>query len=134
MLPPGDLRNFMVALAEDENLFSCLFCHRFRAEGDLAGHNFGNLFVAALTEMTGDFAQAIQLASDVLNIRGHILPATSVNTILTARMADGSVVRGETRISASKRIVELMLEPDSAPALPETLQAIAGADLITLGP
>jgi uncharacterized cofD-like protein len=135
MLPPGDLRSCMVALAGDEDLFSRLFRHRFRAEGELAGHSFGNLFIAALAEMTGNFAQAVKLASEVLTIQGRILPATSANAILVARMEDGSLVRGETRISASlQRIVEVMLEPAGAPALTETLQAIAGADLITLGP
>ena len=135
MLPPGDLRSCMVALAEDEHLFSQLFRHRFRAEGELGGHSFGNLFIAALTEMTGDFAHAIKLASEVLAIRDHILPATSANAALVARMEDGSFVSGETRISASRqRIVEVMLEPVVVPALPETLQAIASADLVTLGP
>jgi uncharacterized cofD-like protein len=135
MLSPGDLRSCMVALAEDEDLFSQLFRHRFRAEGELGGHSFGNLFIAALTEMTGDFAHAIKLASEVLAIRGRILPATSANAALVARMEDGSFVSGETRISASRqRIVEVMLEPAVVPALPETLQAIASADLVTLGP
>jgi uncharacterized cofD-like protein len=109
--------------------------HRFRSEGELGGHSFGNLFIAALAEMTGDFAQAIKLASEVLAIRGRILPATSANAILVARMEDGSFVRGESKISTSRqRIVEVMLEPAGAPAMTETLQAIAGADLITLGP
>jgi len=135
MLPPGDLRNCMVALAEDEHLFSRLFCHRFRAEGELAGHSFGNLFIAALAEMTGDFAQAVKLAGEVLAIRGHILPATSANVTLVARMEDGSFVRGETRISASpQRILGLALEPSNPPAMAETIHAIASADLITIGP
>ncbi len=135
MLPPGDLRNCMVALAEDEQLFSRLFRHRFHAEGELGGHSFGNLFIAALAEMTGDFTHAVKLASEVLAIRGRILPATASNAVLVARMEDGSLVRGETRISASRqRITEVMLEPAGAPALPETLQAIADADLVTLGP
>lgn len=135
MLPPGDLRNCMVALSEDEHLISRLFQHRFQAGGDLAGHNFGNLFVAALTEMTGDFAHAIRLSAEVLATRGHIYPATSANVTLAAKMADGSLIRGETNISASRgRIVELMLEPFDAPPLPETIEAIERADLITLGP
>ena len=135
LLPPGDLRNCLVALAGDEQVFSRLFCHRFRAGGELGGHSFGNLFIAALTEMTGDFAQAIKLAGEVLAIRGHILPATTVHASLIATMEDGSLVRGETRISASRqRIVGGKLEPAVAPASAETLQAIAAADLITLGP
>ncbi len=135
MLPPGDLRNCMVALSEDERLISRLFRHRFRNGGDLEGHNFGNLFIAALTEMTGDFAQAIRLAAEILASRGHIFPATAANVTLAAHMEDGSVVRGETSITASRqRIVELTLEPADPPPPPETLDAIASADLITVGP
>ncbi|MGA7522973.1 MAG: gluconeogenesis factor YvcK family protein [Acidobacteriaceae bacterium] len=135
MLPPGDLRNCMVALSEDERLISQLFRHRFRNGGDLEGHNFGNLFIAALTEMTGDFAQAIRLAAEILASRGHIFPATAANVTLAAHMEDGSIVRGETNITASRqRIVELTLEPADPPPPPETLDAIAAADLITVGP
>ena len=135
MLPPGDLRNCMVALSEDERLISRLFRHRFRNGGDLEGHNFGNLFIAALTEMTGDFAQAIRLAAEILASRGHIFPATSDNVTLAAHMEDGSIVRGETNITASRqRIVELTLEPANPAPPPETLDAIASADLITVGP
>ena len=134
MLPPGDVRNCMVALSEDELLLSRLFRHRFD-QGDLQGHSFGNLFVAALTEITGDFAQAVQMASQILATRGRIYPATNSNVTLTAEMDDGSIVRGETNITNSQqRIVELLLEPPSAEPLPETLEAIAQADLITLGP
>jgi uncharacterized cofD-like protein len=135
MLPPGDLRNCMVALSEDEGLIARLFRHRFRNGGDLGGHNFGNLFIAALTEMTGDFAQAIKLAAEILATRGHILPVTSANVTLAAHMEDGSIVRGETSITASRqRIVELTLDPSDAPPTTETLEAIAAADLITMGP
>ncbi|HKR26079.1 MAG TPA: gluconeogenesis factor YvcK family protein, partial [Acidobacteriaceae bacterium] len=135
MLPPGDLRNCMVALSEDEGLISQLFRHRFSRGEDLAGHNFGNLFIAALTEMTGDFGQAIKLAAEILATRGHIYPATQSNVSLAARMEDGSTVLGETKITGSRhRIIELMLEPPDPPPPPETLEAIAAADLITLGP
>ncbi len=135
MLPPGDLRNCMVALSEEEDLLTKLFAHRFRAGFGLKGHSFGNLFVAALTEITGDFAQAVQLASKILATRGRIYPATTANTTLVAKMDDGSVVRGETKITASKRgIVELMLDPPHPASLPETLEAIERADLITVGP
>jgi uncharacterized cofD-like protein len=135
MLPPGDLRNCMVALSEDEHLISQLFRHRFRTGKELEGHSFGNLFVAALAEMTGDFGQAIKLAAEVLATRGHIYPATFSDVTLTARMADGSIVRGETNITASHdSIAELMLDPQVAEPLPETLDAIAKADLITIGP
>ena len=136
MLPPGDLRNCMVALSEEEDLLTKLFGHRFRGGDSLKGHNVGNLFVAALTEITGgDFAQAVQLASKILATRGRIYPATTANTTLVARMDDGSLVRGETNITASRqRIVELMLDPPYPPPVPETLEAIERASLITVGP
>jgi uncharacterized cofD-like protein len=135
MLPPGDLRNCMVALSEDEHLISRLFRHRFTAGDGLEGHNFGNLFVAAMLEITGDFAQAIKLSSQVLATRGHIYPVTQANVTLAAQMEDGSLVKGETNITASRlRIERLMLEPADADPLPETLEAIEQADLITVGP
>lgn len=134
MLPPGDIRNCMVALSEDEHLLSRLFQFRFD-QGELEGHSFGNLFVAALSHITGDFAQAVQMSSQILATRGKIFPATNADVTLAALMEDGSLVRGETNITASKlSIVELMLEPETADPLPETLEAIANADLITLGP
>jgi uncharacterized cofD-like protein len=134
MLPPGDIRNCMVALSEDEHLLSKLFQFRFE-HGDLEGHSFGNLFLAALSHITADFAQAVQMSSQILAARGKIFPSTNTNVRLAAQMEDGSVVRGETNITASKRsIVELRLEPAMADPLPETLEAIANADLITLGP
>lgn len=135
MLPPGDLRNCMVALSEEEDVLAQLFAHRFRSGDALEGHNFGNLFVAALTEITGDFAHAIQLASKILSTRGHIYPVTTANATLVARMDDGSLVRGETNITASRqRIAELLLDPPDAAAVPATLEAIERADLITVGP
>ncbi len=134
ILPPGDVRNCMVALSEDEFLLSRLFRHRF-ATGELEGHNFGNLFLAALTAVTGDFAAAVQTSSQILATRGRIFPATTADCTLAAEMEDGTTVLGETRISASKStIAELRLEPSIAHPLPETLEAIAHADVITLGP
>lgn len=135
MLPPGDLRNCMVALSEEGDLLAKLFAHRFRGGDTLEGHSFGNLFVAALTEITGDFAHAVQLSSKILATRGSIYPVTTANASLVARMDDGSLVRGETDINASqRRIEELMIDPPDAAALPETLAAIKQADLITVGP
>src|SRR5690242_7241427 len=126
MLPPGDVRNCLVALSEDENLISKLFQHRFSSSGDLEGHNFGNLFLAALTAMTGDFAVAVKQASEILAARGHIVPATSANVQLEAIMDDHSHVLGETRINASqRRIVELRMVPANPEPLPQTLDAIA---------
>jgi uncharacterized cofD-like protein len=135
MLPPGDVRNCLVALSEDENLLSKLFQYRFSSSGDLEGHNFGNLFLAALTAMTGDFAVAVKQASEILATRGHILPATSANVQLEAIMDDGSHVLGETNINASsRRIVELQIVPPNPEPLPQALAAIASADVITMGP
>jgi uncharacterized cofD-like protein len=133
--PPGDVRNCMVALSEDEHLLSRLFQFRFQ-QGELQGHSFGNLFLAAVSHITGgDFAKAVQMSSQILATRGRIYPATNTNVTLAARMDDGSVVCGETNITASKqRIVELMMDPADALPLPETLEAIQAADLITLGP
>jgi uncharacterized cofD-like protein len=124
----------MVALSEDEHLLAKLFQYRFQ-QGDLEGHSFGNLFVAALSNITGDFAQAVQMSSQILATRGRIFPATNADVTLSARMDDGSIVRGETSITASPhRILELTLEPNTAEPLPGALDAIANADLITLGP
>ena len=134
MLPPGDIRNCMVALSEDEFLLARLFQYRFH-HGDLEGHSFGNLFLAALSGITGDFAQAVQMSSQILAARGRIYPATNSNVTLTARMDDGSLVHGETSITASRHhILELKLVPADAKPLPAALDAIANADLITLGP
>jgi uncharacterized cofD-like protein len=135
ILPPGDIRNCIVALSEDEALLSRLFQYRFASGGGLEGHNFGNLFVAALTAVTGDFAQAVKLSSEVLATRGHIYPATTANVVLEALMADGSRVQGETRITASTgRIVDLRIVPANPQPLPQALEAIAQANLITIGP
>jgi uncharacterized cofD-like protein len=135
MLPPGDVRNCLVAVSEDENLLSKLFQYRFSKAGDLEGHNFGNLFLAALTALTGDFAVAVKQAAEILATRGHIHPATSANVQLEAIMDDGSHVLGETNINASqRRIVELQMVPPNPEPLPQTLAAIAAADLITMGP
>lgn len=134
ILPPGDIRNCMVALSEDSHLLSKLFQYRFE-QGDLQGHSFGNLFVAAMSAITGDFAQAVHMSSQILATRGRIYPATNAHATLVARMDDGSTVHGETNITASKRnIIELMLDPPGCEPLPETLKAIASADVITVGP
>jgi uncharacterized cofD-like protein len=135
ILPPGDIRNCIVALSEDEALLSRLFCHRFSKGEGLEGHNFGNLFLAALTSITSDFAEAVRLSSEILLTRGHIFPATTSNVELEALMEDGRRVRGETKITASNgRIKELSLDPPDVRPLPQTLDAIAAADLITIGP
>lgn len=135
ILPPGDIRNCIVALSEDEALMSRLFKYRFPETSALEGHSFGNLFLCALTELTGDFAEAVRLSSDILTTRGHIYPATKANCELEALMDDGTRVRGETKITASKRrIVRLEMIPGDVPPMQQTLDAIANADLITIGP
>ncbi len=135
MLPPGDIRNCMIALSEDSSLLSRLFRYRFRGEGELGGHSFGNLFLAALTEVTGDFTEAIRLSSEVLASKGHIYPATISDVRLVAELEDGSEVRGETQISASSvPIRRLRLEPEQCLPLPQGLRAIRSADVITVGP
>jgi uncharacterized cofD-like protein len=135
MLPPGDIRNCMVALSEDSTLLSRLFRHRFRGSGELGGHSFGNLFLAALTEVTGDFVEAVRLSSEVLASKGRIYPATINDVRLVAELEDGVEVRGETQISASLApIRRLRLEPEQCLPLPEALTAIRAADVITIGP
>jgi uncharacterized cofD-like protein len=135
ILPPGDIRNCMVALSRDEALLSRLFQYRFQSGRDLKGHSFGNLFLTALTHVTGDFPEAVKLCSEVLAIRGRIFPATSQLVSLRAELEDGSLVSGETRISASqKRIRRVRLEPRKVRPPAEALEAIREADLIVLGP
>lgn len=135
MLPPGDIRNCMIALSEDSNLLSRLFRYRFRGKGELGGHSFGNLFLAALTEVTGDFTEAVKLSSEILASKGHIYPATISDVRLVAELEDGSVVRGETQISASRApIRRLRLEPERCLPLPEVLKALRASDVITVGP
>ena len=132
---PGDVRNCIVALSEEEALLSRLFKYRFPAGEGVGGHSFGNLFLSAMTAVTGDFSQAIKDSSAILATRGHIYPATTSNAQLYAIMDDGSTVRGETNITASdRRIVELRMDPADAPPLPAALEAIESADLITIGP
>ena len=135
ILPPGDIRNCIVALSEDEATMSRLFRYRFPETSALEGHSFGNLFLTALTATTGDFAEAVRLSSEILATRGHIYPATTANCELEALMDDGTRVRGETKITASnRRIVRLQMIPGDIKPMPQTLEAIAQADLITIGP
>jgi uncharacterized cofD-like protein len=135
ILPPGDIRNCIVALSEDQALLARLFQYRFEGVSALTGHNFGNLFLAALAGVTGDFAEAVKLSSEILATRGHIYPATTANVELEAIMNDGSRVRGETSITASQKgIQRLEMVPPDVPPMQETLDALARADLITIGP
>jgi uncharacterized cofD-like protein len=135
VLPPGDIRNCMVALSEDSALLSRLFQYRFSAGRGLKGHSFGNLFLMALTHIMGDFPEAVRVSSEVLKIGGRIYPSTTANVALEATLADGARVVGETRISRSRQpIRRIRLIPRKAPPLAAALAAIDEADVITLGP
>jgi uncharacterized cofD-like protein len=135
ILPPGDIRNCMVALSKDEALLGRLFQYRFHAGRGLIGHNFGNLFLAALTHVTGDFTEAIRVSSKVLAIRGRIFPSTLSNVHLVATLENGHTVHGETRITASRSpIKSVSLSPRRVRTLPKAVEAIKQADLILLGP
>jgi uncharacterized cofD-like protein len=135
VLPPGDIRSCMVALSEDEALMARLFQYRFPAGRGLKGHSFGNLFLTALSNVTGDFSQAVRVSSEVLAIAGRIYPSTAENVVLEATLEDGTVVSGETRISKSRtRIERVALRPPGPAPLSETIEAIREADLVSLGP
>ena len=135
VLPPGDIRTCMVALSEDEALLSKLFQYRFPSGRGLKDHSFGNLFLTALSHLTGDFAKAVAISTDILASRGRIYPSTAANVTLEAQLEDDSVIAGETKISRSKsRIHRIRLNPRRCRPLAETLAAIEHADLICLGP
>lgn len=135
VLPPGDIRNCMSALSADEALLARLFQYRFKSGRGLRGHSFGNLFLTVMTDLTGDFAQAVKLSSEVLAVSGRIYPSTGANVELEATLDDGRKISGESRISRSTvPIRKIELRPRRVKPLPETLDAIAAADLITLGP
>ncbi len=139
VLPPGDIRNCLVALADAEPMMQSLFQYRFKG-GRLEGHSFGNLFIAAMSELTGDFEEAVRASSKVLAIRGRVLPSTLAKVTLNAEFEDGTVIRGETNISKSfKRIKRVFLKPEDhegevIEAVPEAVEAIGSADLVILGP
>ncbi len=135
ILPPGDIRNCIVALSQDEALLGRLFQYRFHAGRGLRGHSFGNLFLTALSHVTGDFTEAVRLSGEVLAIRGRIFPSTAQNVSLEAVMQDGSVVAGEMGIARSaKPIRRVRLVPRRVPPLPQALAAIREANLIVVGP
>src|SRR5688572_9918756 len=146
MLPPGDIRNCIVALAEEEQLLSRVFNYRFEAHSALKGHSLGNLLLTALTEITGGFDNAILAAQEVLAIRGEIIPSTLSDVRLRATLADGTVIIGEVAISGSDigekprmaphhdKIAKLDLDPPDAEPPDRALERIAAADLIVIGP
>ena len=135
IIPPGDIRNCIAALADEEELITELFQYRFKTGSGLEGHSFGNLFLTAMCQITGDMFSAIKESSKVLNIAGRVLPSTLDNIKLVAHMADGSVVEGESNIpEAHGKIDRLSCIPDNPKTLPEVLEAIQHAELIILGP
>lgn len=135
ILPPGDIRNCIAALADDEDLITKLFQYRFKTGEGLEGHSFGNLFLTALCAITGNMVKAVKESSNVLNIRGVVLPATLDDMKLLAEFEDGRIIKGESSIpEAHGKIKRLFTDPEICRALPEVLIAIANADLIILGP
>jgi uncharacterized cofD-like protein len=133
--PPGDIRNVLAALSEVEPLVEQMFQHRFETENELSGHALGNLILAALASITGDFVHAIQEMSRVLNVKGKVLPSANQSVILKAEMEDGTIVTGESTIpKAGKKIKRVFLKPDHIKPLAETLRVIKEADLIVMGP
>jgi uncharacterized cofD-like protein len=133
--PPGDIRNVLAALSDVEPLVEEMFQHRFKASSELSGHSLGNLILAAMTSITGNFVHAIQEMGKVLNVRGKVLPAANQSVVLHAEMEDGTTVSGESKIPYSgKKIKRVFLSPKNIRPLPEAIQAIRQADLIILGP
>jgi uncharacterized cofD-like protein len=135
VLPPGDIRNCLAAFADEEKLLTELFQYRFSAGDGLVGHSFGNLFLTAMSDITGDLEQAIAASSRVLAIRGEVLPATLTDVNLWAELADGRRIEGESSITKAKgKILKIGCTPENPPALPRALEAIQEADYIIIGP
>jgi len=135
ILPPGDIRNCIAALADEEKLLTELFQYRFHTGDGLSGHSFGNLFISAMTEITGDLEQAIDASAKVLAIRGKVLPATLTDVSLWAKLADGRIIEGESKITeAMGQIRQIGCHPADPVALPAALAAIKEADYIIIGP
>lgn len=135
VLPPGDIRNCIAALADDEDLVTKLFQYRFKTGEGLEGHSFGNLFLTALCSITGDMVRAVKESSNVLSIRGRVLPSTLDDMKLVAEMQDGRIIHGESNIpEAHGKIKRLFTDPQNCRALPDVISAIRDAELIILGP
>lgn len=134
VLPPGDIRNCLVALSTEELLMKKLFQYRF-SNGSLKGHSFGNLFITAMSEVSGEFSKAVEKSSEILAIRGKVLPSSIEDVTLCARLKNKELIKGEDKIPQHKSEIEsVFLEPSPVLPLPETIQAIQEADLIILGP
>jgi uncharacterized cofD-like protein len=135
ILPPGDIRNCLVALADASSMMRGLFQFRFQKGSELEGHNFGNLFITAMTQLTGDFEKAIKETGKVLALRGQVIPSTLQNVVLAAQHKDGSITEGEHKIPKARLPIDrVYLRPETAPATPEAVKAIGEADIIVLGP
>ncbi|MBT2738209.1 gluconeogenesis factor YvcK family protein [Neobacillus sp. C211] len=133
--PPGDIRNVLASLSDVEPLVEEMFQHRFKTSNELSGHSLGNLILAAMTSITGNFVHAIQEMSKILNVHGKVLPAANQSVVLHAEMEDGTIVSGESKIPYSgKRIKKVFMTPENIRPLPEAIQAIRQADLIIIGP
>lgn len=135
ILPPGDIRNCLVALADAPSLMRDLFQFRFNTNSELSGHSFGNLFITVMTRLTGDFEKAIKETSKVLALRGQVIPSTLSNVVLVAQHRDGTTTVGEDKIPKARRpINRVMLEPAQPQATPDAIKAIEEAQVIILGP
>jgi uncharacterized cofD-like protein len=135
VLPPGDIRNCLAALADEETLLAELFQYRFQGGTGLSGHSFGNLFLAAMADITGDLEQAVVASSQVLAVRGEVLPATLTDVTLWAELADGRRIQGESSIAEARgKIVRVGCVPETPPPLPRVIEAIAKAEVIVIGP
>ncbi|KIL46509.1 hypothetical protein KP77_26360 [Jeotgalibacillus alimentarius] len=133
--PPGDIRNVIAALSDVEPLVEEMFQYRFAGKNELDGHSLGNLIIAAMTSITGDFAHGVEEMSKVLNVRGRVLPSANQSIVLSAEMEDGSIIKGESKIPYSgKKINRVFLSPKHVKALPAAVEAIEEADMIIIGP
>ena len=135
IIPPGDFRNCIVALSDENSILKELFQYRFPEGSELQGHSFGNLFIAAMTDVTDSFEDALAESSKILSVKGKVLPATNENISLSVRLKDGKLITGESKVKESlSEIEELMINPPNAQASPAAIHAINDADLIVIGP
>ena len=135
IIPPGDFRNCIVALSDEDSLLKELFQYRFPEGSELQGHSFGNLFIAAMTDVTNSFENALTESSRILSVTGQVVPATIENVNLSVKLADGRFIKGESNVKeSSSEIEELFIDPPDAEASPAAIKAIGEADLIVIGP
>jgi len=135
IIPPGDFRNCIVALSDEDSILKELFQYRFPEGSELNGHSFGNLFIAAMTDVTDSFEEALAESSRILSVRGQVVPATTENINLSVRLKDGNLITGESKVKDSlSEIEELIMDPPNAAASPAAINAINNADLIVIGP